>query len=138
MLALAALVPQATLGQTSTGSIRGTVVDATGASIPNAAVRIVTPTQAESGPSAPTSAAIFDAPLLPRGDYDITAEFEGFQTKTLRGVALQVDQTAVLHIDMEPGRVPSRSRCKARPRCCNGKSSRWGRPSRTAALSTCR
>src|SRR5205807_5032213 len=42
---------------------------------------------------------------MPLGDYQISAEIAGFQKKITSGLNLQVDQTAVIRIVLEPGAV---------------------------------
>src|SRR5262245_37643698 len=45
---------------------------------------------------------------MPLGDYQITTEIVGFQKKVITGVNLQVDQTAILRIALQPGAITER------------------------------
>lgn len=47
----------------------------------------------------------YNAPFMPLGDYQITAEIAGFQKKVVTGINLQVDQTATIRIALDPGAV---------------------------------
>src|ERR1700730_16901601 len=97
------LVAAAGVPQVSTGNIRGTVLDSSGAVIPNAAITITNAATAFTRSLTTNERGDFDAPLMPLGDYHITAEAVGFQKKMVTGVNLQVDQTAVIRIALEPG-----------------------------------
>jgi len=101
LLLAAAALP----AQVATGNIRGTVLDASGAVIPDALV-VLTNTDTGLSRTVKTNArGEFGAPLLPPGEYRIAASYTGFQTKVLRGITLQVDQVAVLQVTLDPGAV---------------------------------
>jgi len=105
MAGICALALPALRAQVATGNIRGAVLDASGAVVPEAMV-LLTNTDTGLSRSVKTNArGEFAAPLLPLGDYRIAASYTGFQTKVLRGITLQVDQTAVLEIVLDPGAV---------------------------------
>src|SRR6476659_51521 len=80
------LATTAALAQTSSGSITGRVVDATGAALPGVTV---TATNTRTGF---TRSVVTDAegrytfPSVPIGPYNVTAELSGFTTVTTRGV----------------------------------------------------
>src|SRR5689334_10457774 len=98
-----AIVPCA--AQVATGNIRGNITDPTGAVLPNCAVLIVNTGTGVERSVITNEQGDFNAPSLPVGFYDITAELRGFQKKTLRGVELRVDQTATLAIELSPGAI---------------------------------
>lgn len=91
--------------QIETGTIIGVVQDSTGGVVPNAAVTL---TQVATGVVRETHTndqGAFNAQFMPLGAYAITVTAKGFQTKTLRGITLQVDQTANLTIALAVGSV---------------------------------
>lgn len=105
-LVFAGLSPSPALhAQVATGNIRGTVVDASDAVIP--AVKI-TLTNADTGFArvvASNEQGDFSAQSMPLGNYQLIAEYPGFQKKVISGLSLRVDQTAVIRIVLEPGAV---------------------------------
>ena len=73
------MVPGLIWGQTSTGTIGGTVTDATGAVIPGAQITIV---NAETGVQTLSETGIngtYFVPNVPPGQYNIAAEADGFK-----------------------------------------------------------
>lgn len=92
-------------GVGGTGLIVGTVTDATGAAVPQAAVSVrsvetglTREVQAESDGS-------YRVPLLPVGAYEITAEKMGFRREVRRGIDLVVGQEARVDLKLEVGSV---------------------------------
>src|SRR2546430_2120884 len=96
MLALAAgLFAQSSV----TGSIQGTVIDATGAAVPQ--VRVTA--HSASGASRATDTGDngrFLLSALPIGEYTLTFSKEGFTTATHTGVQVSVGQTATQRITL--------------------------------------
>ena len=83
-----------TSAQTTTqGSIAGTVHDATGAIIPNAAIRIVNNATNVTAVLNAGASGDFTAPLLDPGDYTVTVTAPGFGTFRVDHVIVQVGQT---------------------------------------------
>ena len=100
LLLLACLVS----GQTSTGSIGGTVFDPTGAVIPNAQVRLLgTDTGDLVRTLATDGSGNFTAPLLRPAPYTVEASAQGFKTLKRSGVILRVGDTLALRLTLEPG-----------------------------------
>jgi hypothetical protein len=91
--------------QSATGNIQGTVVDSSGAVLPGATVKLTNTATGFSRVVTTNERGDYQAPLMPLGVYEISAEFSGFQTKILRGITLQVNQTAVIPIELAPGQV---------------------------------
>jgi len=95
--AAAAMLSASAFAQSTTqGSIAGTVEDATGAVIPNAAVIIH-----NNGTNADLKlmgdqSGFFKAPLLEPGTYTVTVETAGFQSYKTPNVVVQVGQTTNL------------------------------------------
>ncbi|MCA1652528.1 MAG: carboxypeptidase-like regulatory domain-containing protein [Acidobacteria bacterium] len=90
----------AALGQSATGSLEGTVVDATGAVMPGVNVTV---THQETGVTreiVTDAQGLFRAALLPVGSYEVRAELSGFSAFRQRDVILNVGQTLTLRIEM--------------------------------------
>ncbi|MFN7929832.1 MAG: carboxypeptidase regulatory-like domain-containing protein [Blastocatellia bacterium] len=88
---LALLTP--VLAQQTTGNIRGTVKDPSGAVVPNAKVTLRDPQTNTSQNTVSTGAGEFEFKNLPVGDYQMTVEAGGFKTLTLSDVRVQLNQT---------------------------------------------
>src|SRR5215475_1938893 len=102
-LTLSALVSRAAHAQTATGTIGGQVLDSSGALIPNVRVTIVHSSTGQARTVVTNDRGEFLAPLLPIGQYDVSAEFSGFKRQSLSGILLRVDQTVSLPIQLETG-----------------------------------
>jgi len=99
-----ALAPAAD-AQIDTGSIVGQVTDASGAVIPGASV---TATQEGSGLSVTTVTSgdgRFTIPNLRIGSYTLTAELQGFQRSSKRGLRLNIQRTLEVNLQLAVGAV---------------------------------
>jgi hypothetical protein len=91
--------------QLPTGTILGTVKDASGAVIPGAAVTVA---NAQTGFSRSTTTAAdgsFRLPALPVGAYEVGVEHPGFQHAVRSGLQLNIGQEAVLNFSLQIGGV---------------------------------
>src|SRR5437016_2229316 len=88
-------------GQVATGNIRGTVTDPSGGVLPNCSVTVSHANTGLQRVVATNESGDFNVASVPVGEYRITAGLKGFQTKTLTGLTLQVDQTASVPIMLE-------------------------------------
>src|SRR5687767_4600672 len=105
-LVAAHLIAAPVAGQvTSNGQLRGTVRDATGAVVANAAVVIASPSLI-GGPRKVSSGSDgqWRAPALPPGDYSVNVEVPGFEA-AVRG-RVQVLAGATLIVDTELAVAP--------------------------------
>jgi hypothetical protein len=86
----------------ATGTISGTVRDASGAVIPNAQVSATNTGTNQSRTTASDNAGQFVFPLLPVGNYEVRADAQGFTPFVQRGISLQantqVQSDAVLQV----------------------------------------
>lgn len=92
----------------STGTINGTVVDASGAVIPNAEVTIVDLDTGVSTVAHTNSRGSFVAPALRVGRYSVEVSKAGFQTFTETGILLHPATVATVNVTMRVGRVSTR------------------------------
>ena len=68
-------------GQVATGTISGTVTDASGAAIPSATITVTNKATGVSRPLATNAQGLYNAPALQAGDYEIRVEMQGFKTE---------------------------------------------------------
>src|SRR5215471_9483251 len=95
----------ALMAQSASGTILGSVHDATGASIPAATVGIVNQ-QTGFRREVPTdSNGDYELPYVPLGDYVVSAKAKGFKSIDRSGVTLVVDQKARIDFTLTIGDV---------------------------------
>jgi hypothetical protein len=78
-LALVLLAATTGLGQSTSGSITGTVKDGAGAPVPDAAVLVTNPATNLTRKVTTNSAGVFTATQLPPGNYTVAVEKAGFK-----------------------------------------------------------
>ncbi|HYR44105.1 MAG TPA: carboxypeptidase-like regulatory domain-containing protein, partial [Terriglobia bacterium] len=91
--------------QVTTGTIIGTVKDSGGAVLPGVSIKL---TNTDTGVTRTVIAdeiGRYNAPQLPLGAYEITAELPGFQTAVRRGVTLTIGREAVVDFALQVGSV---------------------------------
>ena len=91
--------------QTDRGTITGTVVDATGASVPDAKVTAVHVATNSTFSTVSTSSGDFTIPSLPVGDYQVRVEREGFKASLTSGVTITSGSTARVSATLAVGAV---------------------------------
>ena len=89
----------------ATGTISGTVSDATGAPVSGAKVTVTDEGTGAVREGITDSAGHYLVPLLGVGSYTVRAEFAGFQPSETRGVRLQVDEQRELDFKIVPANV---------------------------------
>lgn len=103
---LAALLPLGVVSQASaqsTGTLRGTVTDPSGAAIPNASVTATATNTGLSRTAATNESGIFVFPNLPIGAYSLKVAAKGFATQQRPGLTLITGQTIDLPVQMSVG-----------------------------------
>ncbi|HEX6894453.1 MAG TPA: carboxypeptidase-like regulatory domain-containing protein, partial [Bryobacteraceae bacterium] len=96
-LTIAALMlwPGNILAQTATGTISGTVTDASGAVVPAAAVTVSNKATGIARNLTTNTEGLFSAPALPAGDYEVRVEVQGFRTEVRSAQVLAGSSTTV-------------------------------------------
>lgn len=103
VLAVVALLaaPLSGWAQQTTGNIRGTVTDESGAVLPGVTVTL----RGRGVPGAPTTVTneqgVFRFPNLPPGAYEISAELPGFATVTQTNIPVSLGGTADIPVQMK-------------------------------------
>jgi len=94
-LCLTAGLSESLHGQTATGSILGTVTDASGASIPSANITVLN--KATGIPRALTTNAqgLYTVPALQAGEYEVRVEVQGFKTEVRAAQVLTGTDTTI-------------------------------------------
>lgn len=89
----------------ATGTILGTVTDATGAVLPGAKVIITNIETNQAKETVASSAGDYNAASLNPGKYRVTVESKGFQKSVVSQVSLTVDQKLRVDVLLRPGAV---------------------------------
>ncbi|HJZ74457.1 MAG TPA: carboxypeptidase-like regulatory domain-containing protein, partial [Vicinamibacterales bacterium] len=88
--------------QTVTGTIQGTVTDASGGVLPGVTILL---THAETGSERATvtnERGFYSAPFLPIGTYRLSAALQGFGTAKRDDVELRLNETRVVDLKLDP------------------------------------
>jgi len=101
VIAAGAAVP--CLAQFTTANLSGTVTDATGASVPQATIKVLNKENGFSRTDLTCGDGSFTFPALPVGTYRLMAEKPGFSTYVQEGITLTVNQTATQRITLQVG-----------------------------------
>ena len=91
--------------QMSSGTIRGTVTDSTGAVLPGVEVTLVHLDTGATRLAITGDEGRYRAPQLSVGNYEVRAELAGFQTGVRRGLNLLVGQAAVVDMSLQIGEI---------------------------------
>ena len=86
-----------------TGALSGTVVDASGAVVPDAHVRVINEATAETRNVTTGDNGTYLVPLLPPGNYRVEVQKQGFKPTIQRGVSVIVRETNALTTALEVG-----------------------------------
>ena len=92
-------------GQTDTASIVGTVVDASGAALPNAVVTLMNLGTNLKTVAKTDSAGNYIATPLKIGNYSVAVEVQGFKGVTRTGIVLQVQDRLRVDFALQVGSV---------------------------------
>lgn len=105
LLALALSMSLPVSGQTSLGTITGTITDPQGAGAPNVRVVVTNVATKLSYSRTSTEDGTYTIPQLPIGAYELEAKAEGFKLYNQTGINLEVAQRLRVDIRLEIGNV---------------------------------
>jgi len=94
--------------QVNTGTILGTVQDATGGVLPGAEVVATHIDQGRSRTAISDDEGRYRFPNLNLGNYEVEASLPGFQTSVRAGIAIGIDQRAVVDFTLSIGEISER------------------------------
>lgn len=92
----------------TTGTLQGTVLDATGGVVPEASISVRQLSSSATRTMVTGVDGKFQAAGLPIGEYSLRAEKKGFNPVTVDSLLISVGQTATQRITMSPGVVSTR------------------------------
>lgn len=107
------LIAPVLLAQFGSG-IQGTVVDASGGSIPGVRVRVVNVATGVAREAISSESGVYRVLSLNPGVYDVAAEKEGFSTAEEKGVSVGVDETRKVDFGLKVGNLVERVTVEAR------------------------
>jgi hypothetical protein len=93
----------AVMGQTGTTSVRGTITDKSGASVPEAKVRLENKTQALERETVTRNSGEYEFLGLPPGTYTLIVEKDGFRKYEQNKLQLLVNLPATMNVTLEIG-----------------------------------
>lgn len=93
------------LGQLSTGTISGRILDPDGAAVPAAKVQLVEQQTGARRAVASDESGFYLFPLVPVGLYSISVEAAGFKTSEFKEMRVEVNQNLTVPIRLELGTV---------------------------------
>lgn len=105
VLSLLLLLPALACAQETTGTITGTVRDASGAVIPGAGITIHNTLTGAQRHVTSNPEGQYVATALPVGAYEVIAGQQGFKKVTTQGIQLNVDDRLVVNVTLEVGSV---------------------------------
>ena len=103
VILILALAASPCLAQFTTANLGGTVVDATGASMPQAKVTVLNQDTGYTRTDMTAPDGAFSFPALPVGTYRLTVEQTGFSTYVQEGITLTVNQVANQKVVLQVG-----------------------------------
>jgi len=102
---LAMLLPVLAWSQATSGDLVGTVLDKSGAAVPNASITAVNQATGVKSTAVATNIGSYRVPNLLVGTYSITASAPGFAPKTIKGIVVELNKTSTVNVTIEPGQV---------------------------------
>lgn len=105
ILAFGAVAARLSAQAGATGTVVGTVTDATGAFIPNANVTVKNTQTGAVVRTSTSSSGDYQASSLNPGTYSVSAEMKGFEKTVTSAFALDVDQKVRVNVQMKLGAV---------------------------------
>jgi len=91
--------------QDTTGTILGTITDASGAVLPGVTISVKNVDTSQARTIVSDSAGRYRVPLLQPGRYEVTVQLSGFQTMVRSGITVTVGQQAVVDARLSLGNV---------------------------------
>jgi len=96
----------------TTGALRGTVVDPTGAVVPGVTVVLVNPTTGQTQTTMTDAKGLYGFSLLSPGTYDVDFSAQGFKTSKALSVVINVSEAPDLEAQLEVGESEERVACQ--------------------------
>jgi hypothetical protein len=113
LLSLTVVLP--VFAQQTLGSLNGTVLDTSGASVAGATVTVINTQTALTRTVLSQQNGFFQVFNLPIGTYDVKVSHDGFDTTSLPGIQVQEASTKTLHVALRVGHVATSVTVTANP-----------------------
>jgi len=91
--------------QTQLATLVGTIFDSSGATVPGVKIKVTNVGTGVVNMAIANAAGDYVSPLLPPGEYTVTAEISGFKKLIKTGIILQVAQKARVDLTLEIGEI---------------------------------
>ncbi len=91
--------------QATDASLTGTVLDASGAAVPNANLELINDATGVRFTTATTANGDYRFPNVPIGTYTLNATGAGFATNSIKNINLQLNRTATVNVTMQVSNV---------------------------------
>jgi hypothetical protein len=134
LLLFSGLTPLIVLGQTTTGSIVGTVTDSSSAVVPQATVKATNEKTGVASSTVSNVSGRYEFLSLPAGQYSISVTHQGFVTSQLTGISLDVDQAITTNVVLKVGGTEQTVRVEATPTLVDTTSASLGTVVEEAAI----
>jgi hypothetical protein len=105
LVCLMFIVSVSLVSQTTTGRIRGTVRDKTGAAVPGTTVTVTDAQRAITRTATADEAGDYVVPNLPPGVYKVSASAQGFNSVERPNIVVEVATDLTVDFDLPPGSV---------------------------------
>src|SRR5271165_1236241 len=105
LLVLLAAIPVAMQAQQYSGTITGTVTDATGASVADATVTVVNDATNATAKATTSSSGVYTVPQLPVGTYTVNVQKQGFKEFVATVAEVHVSSVTTVDVKLEVGAV---------------------------------
>jgi hypothetical protein len=115
LLFLVATLTHNLYGQTWDSHLEGIVLDPSGAAVPVASLQLRNPGTGQVRQTQTDANGFYSFPFLPVGNYELEIAKTGFVSKVVRGLALQVGETARVDIHLEIAREQTEIHVNAQP-----------------------
>jgi hypothetical protein len=102
-LVLGLLLTSCVFGQNA--NVSGQVVDSQGGGVPAATVTLTNTATSRAVQTQSNGEGYFQMPPEPPGAYEITARVSGFATAKMTGLTLEVDQSKVVKLELQPAQL---------------------------------
>ena len=96
----------------TTGALRGTVVDPTGAVVPGVTVTLLNPTTGQTQTTMTDAKGLYGFSLLSPGTYNVDFSAQGFKTSRALSVVINVSEAPDLDAQLEAGESEERVPCQ--------------------------
>lgn len=136
VLAAAIFSAFSAFSQTVTGSIVGTVRDATGAPVQNAKVVIVNEGTNAEFETTTNDSGDYTAPVLPSGTYSVKVEVTGFRPNVVKGLAVLANRSARQDVTLQVGQLQQSVEVVAAAPVVNSENATIGNVMQSQAITT--